>query len=214
MEACTAHAASHLSSQRVPPPGHLGGKRGGAGRWGRYLSQEWWAGPWGAGTPSGSWCCCCHHCWSRHPYRSAAGRNPGLGWRWTWQWTAALGGQRGVTVVPQPGRRLKTKDPHPSGSLHPHSRLEAWISREQKHPDGDLWGEAESATPRPLTWPRRLASPQPPCSGFRWGSESDPTSAPCWPRRRCQTSLGPFPHTDRAHPDACPTGLWRGCSSK
>lgn len=34
---------------------------------------------------------------------------------------------------------------------------------------------------------------RPPRWGFRQGSESDPTAAPRWPWRSCQTSLGPFP---------------------
>lgn len=41
--------------------------------------------------------------------------------------------ERGMTVCPV----LGSAEPPPL-SLHPHSRLEAGVSREQEHPDGDL----------------------------------------------------------------------------
>lgn len=40
--------------------------------------------------------------------------SPGLEWRWTWQWTAALGKQRGMTGVPSLGSE-EDRGPHEPG---------------------------------------------------------------------------------------------------
>lgn len=89
-------------------------RRSAEGRWERYLSRGWWAGPWGAGTPSGAAAAtrlvppplvitsCREESW------------PGME-RWTWQWTAALGNREGYDWGAPAWGQKKTGDPTEPG---------------------------------------------------------------------------------------------------
>ena len=98
-----------------------------------------------------------------------------------------ISGSEGGTQEPRGGTGPR---PRPS-SLHQHSRLEAGISREQEHANGDL-GESRRHQPRLLHPPSPGA--RPPCTSRLWlqmGLDSDPVSVPCWPRQGHRTSLSP-----------------------
>lgn len=107
--------------------------------------------------------------------------------------------ERGVTGVPQLGVRRRRHpmsldegrvpgppptmfrtEPPPPGGLHQHSRLEAGVSREQEHSNGDLC-KSRGDQPHPVQpsqIPHRCLDP---LFWLQMSLDSDPISVPCWP---------------------------------